>query len=496
MDASSYDQIPYTSLAFPQTHPDHLAGIARLFALRPPDITACRVLELGCASGGNLLPMAFNLPGSEFVGIDLSQKQVDDGRHTIAALGLRNVRIEQASIGDIDEGWGQFDYIICHGVFSWVERDVQDHILTIVSRNLSANGVAYVSYNTYPGWHMREMVRQTMRYHAEQFSDPRERVEQARAMLTFLASASAGTGAYHELMSGEAERLSRSPDSYVFHEHLERTNLPVYFHEFIERAERAGLQYLSEAVVSEMLTSLFPAPVAETLARISPDLIHLEQYLDFVRNRQFRQTLLCHEPLRPVRALNPDVLRGLLMSSPATSDSPDLSPGVAVAFTSGTRRADVTSPASKAALTILMERWPCAVGVEELIEAALDRVAPHLDDAPPSGMRIAMFEDLLGAVTHGLISLHTQPPPCTHRPSNTPVAHPVAAFQADRGPFVVDAHHTMHQLDAVGLDILKLANGARTRAEIAHAVGSRLDAAQTTADAVIAVLTRSALFVG
>jgi SAM-dependent methyltransferase len=262
MDASSYDQIPYISLAFPQTHPDHLAGIARLFALRPPDITACRVLELGCASGGNLLPMAFNLPGSEFIGIDLSQKQVDDGRHAIAALGLRNVRIEPASIADVDEGWGPFDYIICHGVFSWVERDVQDHILTIASRNLSPNGIAYVSYNTYPGWHMREMVRHTMRYHAEQFSDPREQVEQARAMLTFLATASAGTGAYHELMSGEAERLSRSPDSYVFHEHLERTNLPVYFHEFIERAERAGLQYLSEAVVSEMLTSLFPAPVA------------------------------------------------------------------------------------------------------------------------------------------------------------------------------------------------------------------------------------------
>jgi methyltransferase-like protein/trans-aconitate methyltransferase len=466
MDASPYDQIPYTSLAFPQTHPDHLAGLARLFALRPTDITACRVLELGCASGGNLLPIAFNLPGSEFVGIDLSQKQVDDGRHTIAALGLHNVRIEQASIADVDEGWGQFDYIICHGVFSWVERDVQDHILTIASRNLSPNGIAYVSYNTYPGWHMREMVRHTMRYHAEQFSDPREQVEQARAMLTFLASASAGTGAYHELLSGEAERLSRSPDSYVFHEHLERTNLPIYFHEFIERAERAGLQYLSEAVVSEMLTSLFPAPVAETLARISPDLIHLEQYLDFVRNRQFRQTLLCHEPLRPVRALNPDVLRGLLMSSSATSDSSDLRPGVAVAFTSGTRRADVTSPASKAALTILMERWPCAIVFDDLIDGALQRTVPYMGEAPLGETRAAMIEDLFGGVMHGLIELHTQPPPCTNRPSDTPLAHPVAAFQAARGNLVVNAHHSMCQLDALAVEILKLSNGRRQRAEM------------------------------
>jgi hypothetical protein len=143
-----------------------------------------------------------------------------------------------------------------------------------------------------------------------------------------------------------------------------------------------------------------------------------------------------------------------------------------------------------------MERWPCAVGVEELMESALDRAAPHLSGAQASGTRLAMTEDLFGAVTHGLISLHTQPPPCTHRPSNTPVAHPVAAFQAERGPLVVDAHHTMHQLDAVGLDILKLATGNRTRAEIADALGNQLDAARTTMDAAITALTRNALFVG
>ena len=497
-EASSYDQIPYTSLAFPQTHPDHLAGIARLFALSPPDVTACRVLELGCASGGNLIPMAFNLRGSEFVGIDLSQTQVEEGRRTIADFGLRNIRIEHASIADVDEGWGQFDYIVCHGVFSWVEREVQDHILSIASRNLTANGVAYVSYNTYPGWHMREMVRQMMRYHAAQFSDPREQVEQSRAILTFLASASAGTGPYHELLNGEVERLGRSPDSYVFHEHLERTNLPLYFHEFVERAERAGLLYLAESVVSEMLTSHFPPAVATTLERISSDLLHLEQYMDFVRNRQFRQTLLCHASLRPRRALSAEVLRGLLMSSSAgtTDSSLDLTPGVLVTFTSGARRAQVASPASKAALAILREHWPCAIGVDELIEGALDRAAPFMGAAPVSETKTALTEDLFGAVTHGLVSIHTHPPPCTNRPSKTPLAHPVVAYQATRGPLVVNAHHAMHELDALALDIVKLSNGTRTREDMAAALASRLDAAQTTIDAAVADLTRSALFVG
>jgi methyltransferase-like protein len=343
---------------------------------------------------------------------------------------------------------------------------------------------------------MREMVRQMMRFHAGQFSDPSQQVEQARAILTFLASASSGTGPYHEFLNGELERLGRSPDSYVFHEHLERTNLPLYFHEFVERAERAGLLYLSEAVVSEMLTSHFAPDVATTLERISPDLLHLEQYMDFVRNRQFRQTLLCHASKRPTRALNPDVLSGLLMSCSATSRKLDLRAGVAVTFAGGTRRAEVTSSASKAALMMLMERWPCAIDVDELIETALDRAEPYIGDAPVRKTRAAMTEDLFGAVTHGLISLHTQPPPCTNRPSDRPLAHPMAAFQAKRGPLVVDAHHTMHQLDPLALEILKLADGTRTRADIAAALGTRLDTAQTTIDTAIAALTRSALFVG
>jgi SAM-dependent methyltransferase len=287
------------------------------------------VLELGCAGGGNLIPMALNLPGSEFVGSICHaarwKTRIGDRR-----VGVAQHPIEQASILDIGDDWGAFDYIICHGVFSWVDAEVQEKILAIASRNLAATGVAYVSYNTYPGWHVRDMVRHMMRYHAGQFSEPREQVEQARALLTFLATASRDTGPYNQLLVGEAERLGRSPDSYLFHEHLERSNSPIYFHQFIERAARAGLQFLSEAVVSEMLTSHFPAPVAATLERISPDLLHLEQYMDFVRNRQFRQTLLCHDACRPVRTLNPDVLDSLMLSSAVVTDPapPDLTPGV------------------------------------------------------------------------------------------------------------------------------------------------------------------------
>ena len=471
---TSYDQVPYASLPFSQTHPDRLATIARMFALSPPDVARCRVLELGSASGGNLIPMAVNLPGAEFVGVDLSRRQVDDARAVIGGMGLRNIRIEQASILEIDGSWGEFDYILCHGVYSWVDGGVRDKILQVCAGNLSPQGVAYVSYNTYPGWHMREMVRHMMRYHAGQFDQPAEQVEQARALLAFLASASDGSGPYGQLLNREVERLARASDSYLFHEHLEQTNSPCYFHEFTERAERAGLLYLSEASVSDMLTSHFPAAVAETLERISPDILHLEQYMDFVRNRQFRQTLLCHLGVKPKRALTPAFMHGLLASSRALPDAAvDLSTAAPVAFRTGKQRAEVSLPATKAAFTVLAEQWPEAIAVEDLCTAALQRAAPYLGDPSAADARGALMGDLFGAVMYGMVQLHTQAPRCTNRPSDTPRAHPLAAYQASTGQAIVSAHHDMIELDAFALEVLKLADGRRSRRDMLDALLAR-----------------------
>jgi hypothetical protein len=185
--------------------------------------------------------------------------------------------------------------------------------------------------------------------------------------------------------------------------------------------------------------------------------------------------------------LNPDVLHELMLSSPARADttSPDLTPDVPVAFSSGTRRAGVTSSASKAAFTVLMERWPCAIDVDELVETALERAAPFAGGQPIDDMKRGMLEDLFGGVMHGLIELHTQPPPCTHRISDTPRAHPAAAFQADAGRIVVNAHHAMFDLDAMAIEVLKLADGRRRRADMIDVLvgGSRLDGCRWTTTA-------------
>ena len=220
-----------------------------------------------------------------------------------------------------------------------------------------------------------------------------------------------------------------------------------------------------------MLASVFGDSVAATLEDISPDLLHLEQYMDFVRNRLFRQTLLCHAARRPKRALTPGFMSGLLMSSRATSEAvPDLSSQAPAAFHNGPQRAEVTLPASKAAFTLLAEAWPRAVAVDELCALALARAAPFLGETSQRDAKGTMLGDLLRAVLYGMVRLHTGQVSCTNRPSDTPRAHPLVAYQASLGPVVVNAHHEMVRLEPLGLEVVKLADGTRSRDQILEAL--------------------------
>jgi len=218
---NTYDQVPYLSLAFPQMHPDRMATTATIFGLRPPVVETCRVLELGCASGGNLIPLAAELPRATFVGVDLSVRLVVEGQDLIRQSGLGNIQIHHRNILDVNADLGVFDYIICQSVFSLTTPDVQEKILDICKRNLAPDGIAYVSYNTLPGWNLRATIRDMMIFHARQFPQPQAQLRQARESLElFSKSIDPENNPYGVQLQAEIEGLRRAPDSYLFHEFL------------------------------------------------------------------------------------------------------------------------------------------------------------------------------------------------------------------------------------------------------------------------------------
>lgn len=152
---NSYDDLMYESGAFSQTAINNLEARARLMGLQPAPAANAKVLELGCSMGGNIITQALYYPDAEFVGIDLSGRQVAQGNAIIERMGLENVRLEEKDILTIDESFGKFDYIIVHGIWSWVPDTVKDKIFSICRNNLTKHGIAYISYNVYPGWWKR-----------------------------------------------------------------------------------------------------------------------------------------------------------------------------------------------------------------------------------------------------------------------------------------------------------------------------------------------------
>jgi SAM-dependent methyltransferase len=197
---TEYDAVVYPTGLYPQTHPDRLATNATLFGLDPAPVEKCRVLEIGCGDGTNLLTMAFSLPESRFFGIDLAAEPIRRGNQLIEKLGLTNVTLRQLDVLQTPDDLGVFDYIIAHGVYSWVPAEVREKIMAICSRHLSEQGLAYISYNAYPGNHLRDLVRRMMRFHSDKFEAPADKVRQARALVKFAAEAKAKPGLWQSIL--------------------------------------------------------------------------------------------------------------------------------------------------------------------------------------------------------------------------------------------------------------------------------------------------------
>lgn len=471
-----YDRVPYPSGSIPSSHLDHLAVRALLFGLEPPDLRHARVLELGCADGGNLVPMAAEVPEGRFLGIDLSPRQIETGRERLRALGIGNVELRAMSILDADGSLGEFDYIVVHGVFSWVGPDIQEAILRICRENLSPRGVAYVSYNAYPGWHQRDMVREMMLYHTRGIEDPYERGESCLDLLGLVAEAAAkGEELHGRFLQGRCEHLSgyRDRPTYLLHEYLEESNTPFYFHRFMERAAGLGLQYIADAENDLAEIETLPPAVAERLRSSAPDRIELEQLLDFVFNRTFRRSLLCREGIPLELSMVPERMRRLHAASPVRPEAgtPDVRSQAAVTFRGERDRVfTVHHPPTKALLTALSEVWPRPLSFGDLRTRAGDLLGAGVEEELAADILFSLYAG-------GFLDLHLLPPRCTEKIGERPIASPLARREAALGPYVTNQRRRVLKLDDdLARAVLPRLDGAHDRAALREVLAGEVRA--------------------
>lgn len=293
--AQTYDEFNYTSNVFLSSQPSHLHALAKMKGLNPTPVETAKVLEIGCSFGGNILPFAIRFPKSEVVGIDLSEKQIEVGQQIINLVGINNISLLAGDISQI-KFEQKFDYIICHGVFSWVPEFVRQAILACVQNYLSPNGVAYISYNTYPGWKGKDIVKDLMLFGSNRELPVSTRIDQAIELLKFTDNV-LDNSSIHQYMKEMFSELKSHSKYYLAHEQFEEYNHPMYFKEFVENLNKYDLAYVTDSSKPAILPQFIfkGEQYKQVCDYFNNQLETIEQYIDFIQNRTFRMSVITHK---------------------------------------------------------------------------------------------------------------------------------------------------------------------------------------------------------
>lgn len=425
-----YNTLHYESYPIRAAYLPSIEATARLFGLHPAPSRRCRVLELACGEGINLVSLALRFPGSEFIGVDIADEAIRRGQQNLAALDVPNVRLQAADIMTLDESLGQFDYILAHGFFSWVPAPVRQQILYLTRHLLAPQGVAFISYNSLPGGRVRELVRDTLRYHTRAVTDPAERTKAAREFAQFLLEGFAKDDRRAGARYAFQALLERSDWSF-YHDELGEINEQFMFRDFMTQARQHGLDFLSEADFANGFTQAIPS---------IDDIIEREQYIDFATVRQFRQTLLRREETTIDRNRLQDHLAGLYahgdVRSPAGLDSSSDAPAEFKLEGSGSVKTN--HPVMKTVLYRICAAYPEAVSVDEIVAAV---------ESLPDRYELGAREFLLQLAQSGVIQLYSEPFGLALFPSDKPRAYKLARYRVGHQPLVPNLFHKTVKLE-------------------------------------------------
>lgn len=449
------EDVLYKTFARRETHPARIGALARLYGLDAAAPDRCSYLEIGCGDGGNIIPLAVRNPHSTFLGIDRSERLIEKGRADSKALGLSNIELHCADISAYDVSPDSYDYIVCHGVYSWVSIEVQRAILRTAKKALRAHGVALISYNTFPGWRQRGVIRDILQVGAaasgEALTD-RARYSAAMQFLERIVSERSNSeDMYGAYLKESYDRLRQSEPSYVIQEFLGNHNSPVLFRDFMRDATESGFQFLSEARVVMMSEDDLSSPMKQFLASFGDDVVGREQGLDICRNRMFRETILCHSDRSLVRGLKVDVFKELyFVANYVPVTTVDTDPMESTTFKERATFREVVAPPGECAklLRVIASLGVRGGTVAEIQEASRDRLS------------ISEREFLSIVATlwrSGFVDAVVSPLSVGSNVVRDLKVCPWAALQASRGEKVTSVLHDSYDLTALEREALCLA---------------------------------------
>ena len=302
-----YADLGYLSQPFPYASAPFLESYARLLGLSPAPASTARILEIGSSYGGNLISQALFYPKATFTGIEIAPTQVSVGKTYIDQLGITNLALLEGDVNERHHHLGTYDYIIAHGFYSWVDEETKDKFLRLCKEHLAENGILYMSYNTYPGWHKMDSVRALLEF-ANKDIDTLNHREKVRHGKTVASKLGALMLEYDTVKTQQTSFLQslrqtlQKQDCYVGHDHLEPVNTPVYFHQCMDHMAEHGFTYLCDCDLNLSFPTVYDETLRTQLQDLAPhDPLAREQYIDFMLNTTFRKSLFTHKGATPKR---------------------------------------------------------------------------------------------------------------------------------------------------------------------------------------------------
>ena len=481
IDLAEYDRFRYDNFPFRATNPDWLGTAGSLLGLTTAPANSCRVLELGCGRGGNLVGLAAAFPESNFIGIDHAPSQIADAQADTASLGLRNCEFRSLDIRHIGNDLGEFDYIICHGVFSWVPDDVRDQILTLQRSMLAPGGVGFISFNALPGWSARGMIREMLRRWVPE-GPADQMAANARRILAMWQQHSPENGPLSGFLAHEAELLQKLSDHYLYFEHLVEHNKPYLLTDFVDLVNRAGLAYLGDADLASMNPAQLGDDGQADVESLGLDRVATEQLLDDITIRFFRRALVCRAEDLPDATQDHRRLAGAWVSSEMTINEMDLdldgSGGGSIDMTltdsdGATLRPE--DPHTAAVLWSLAEHRPTGVVIEDLAAEVASRLGRAVDDS----LVDETLEIVHALVLRGRLDAGRHPRQIAADIAERPCTTPLARFQAleDRR-IITTARHDHFVADRMDLVLLRNLDGEHDHHQLLAEVVAALESGE------------------
>ncbi len=265
-DEGYVTDVAYTSNVFREITPCWLALTALLLGQRPPDLTRpFRYADLGCGNGMTAVFVAATCPQAEVWGFDFNPAHIETARHWAAAAGLGNITFVETSFAELAARGANdlpaFDFIVSHGVLSWISPANQRLLIEVIGQRLRPGGLAYLAYNVPTGWSAMLPLHTLMRLIAE--ARP-ERTDLAVSaifdQLTKVKDGGAKYFAAHPSIDARLDSLRKQDGRYIAHELLNDHWHPLMAASVIEAMAEVKCQFLGSATLSENIDAVSQPP--------------------------------------------------------------------------------------------------------------------------------------------------------------------------------------------------------------------------------------------